>query len=304
MTPVIVTEGLTKVYGRTRAVDDLSLEIPAGQVFGFLGPNGAGKSTTIRLLLALQRPTAGRARMLGLDAWSDSVEIHRRTGYLPGELALYPRLTARQHFEWFGRARGRPRPALVTELVDRFEVVTDRPARELSRGNRQKVGLVLAFMHQPELVVLDEPTTGLDPLMQNRFEQLVHETVGEGRTVFLSSHELGEVQRLADRVAVIRDGRLVATDTVEHLRAAAPKRIEARFSGPVERSAFRGVPGVSVAEWGPDRIALEVTGPIGPVLRQIAEHDPVDVVSRHADLDDLFLEFYRPDSRPEVRDGA
>ncbi len=303
MTVAIEASGLTKTYGATRAVSDLSLRVDPAQVFGFLGPNGAGKTTTIRLLLALQRPTAGSATILGLDAGRESVEIHRRTGYLPGELALYPRLTGRQHIDWFARARGERDLSLASRLSERFEVTLDRPARELSKGNRQKIGLVLAFMHRPELLILDEPTSGLDPLMQNEFEQLVREVVAEGRTVFLSSHELDEVQRLADRVAIIRSGRLVTTDTVDHLRQSAPRRLEARFRGAVDRSLFAGLDGVTVAGCEGARIALQVTGPIGPVLRVIADHDPIDLVSRPADLDELFLDLYRESPSPGSPDA-
>ena len=294
MTAAIEVAGLTKTYGATRAVADLDLRVGEGAVFGFLGPNGAGKTTTIRLLLALQRPSSGRAVVLGLDAQRDSQEIHRRVGYLPGELALYGRMTGAQHIDWFTRARGSRRLRLAGELVDRFGVVVDRPARELSKGNRQKVGLVLAFMHQPELLILDEPTSGLDPLMQREFERLVREVVGEGRTVFLSSHELDEVQRLADRVGIIKAGRMVTTDTVDALRQSAPHKVEAWFRQPVDSQLFAAIDGVSVTACEETRVALEVPkGAIGPVLRVIVDHDPVDVVSRHADLDELFLEYYR-----------
>ena len=214
MTSAIETFGLTKRYGSITAVRDLNLRIGQGQVFGFLGPNGAGKSTTIRMLLALQRPTTGRVTLLGLDARPGSVEVHRRIGYLPGDLELFPRLTGRQHIAWFLGARGAGDDSLAKRLIDRFQVVVDRPVRELSKGNRQKIGLVLAFMHRPELLVLDEPTSGLDPLMRHEFESLLRETADAGRTVFLSSHELDEVQRSADRVGIIREGRLVAEDTV------------------------------------------------------------------------------------------
>ena len=182
MTSAIETFGLTKKYGATTAVADLNLRIEPGQVFGFLGPNGAGKSTTIRMLLALQRPTKGRATLLGLDAAADSVEVHRRIGYLPGDLELFPRLTGHQHIAWFMRARRVGDDSLAKRLIDRFQVVADRPVRELSKGNRQKIGLVIAFMHRPELLILDEPTSGLDPLMQHEFESLLRETADEGRT--------------------------------------------------------------------------------------------------------------------------
>ena len=289
---VIETFGLTKTYGDVHAVTDLSLQVGRGEVFGFLGPNGAGKTTTIRLLLALQRPSRGRATVLGLDAGRDSVEVHRRTGYLPGELALFPRKTGRQLVDWFGRVRGGVEGRVVSDLVERFGVILDRPIRELSKGNRQKLGLVLAFMHRPELLILDEPTSGLDPLMQNEFERLVRETVREGRTVFLSSHELDEVQRLADRVAIIRAGELVTTDTVDGLRRRAPLRVEAQFPVAIDPAAFAGLNGVTLTTRDGSRVTLEVTGKIGPVLARIAALDPFDVVSRHADLDELFLGYY------------
>ncbi len=303
MTPAVEIAGLGKTYGATSALVDLDLEVEPGQCFGYLGPNGAGKTTTIRLLLGLQRPTRGRARVLGLDPQSESVEVHRRIGYLPGDLTLYPRLTGRRHLQWFARARGGVDMSFADELVERFAVVVDRPLRELSTGNRQKIGLVLAFMHRPELLVLDEPTSGLDPLMQDEFERLVRETVAEGRTVFLSSHELDEVQRLADRVAIIKGGRLVATDSVEHLRRSAPQKVEVRFAGRVDPGLFSVIPGVQVTSCRVAQLSLEVTGSIGPVLRAIAEHDPLDVIIRHADLDELFLGFYRQTQEEPSRGG-
>ncbi len=293
MQAAIETLGLTKVYGETRAVSDLGLEVDGGQVFGFLGPNGAGKTTTIRMLLGLQRPTGGRASVFGLDCRADRVEIARRVGYLPGDLELYPRMTGRQHLDWFGRMRDVKDGSPVAELVERFGVELDRPARELSKGNRQKVGLVMALMHRPDLLVLDEPTSGLDPLVQNEFERVIREVVAEGRTVFLSSHELDEVQRLADRVAIIRSGTLVTVDTVEHLRATAPQRVDARFREPVAASRFDGIAGVTVTACDGPSVALQVSGAIAPLLRVIAELDPVDLVIRHADLEELFLDYYR-----------
>jgi ABC-2 type transport system ATP-binding protein len=300
MMSAIETSGLTKRYGATTAVADLTLRIEPGQVFGFLGPNGAGKSTTIRMLLALQRPTRGRAMLLGLDAAADSVEIHRRTGYLPGDLELFPRLTGQQHIAWFMRARGVNDGSLAKQLIDRFQLVADRPVRELSKGSRQKIGLVLAFMHRPELLVLDEPTSGLDPLMQHEFENLLRETADDGRTVFLSSHDLDEVQRVTDRVAIIKKGRLVAEDTVAGLRQAAPQKMEVRFRHAVDLAGLKAVPGVTVTACDSLRVTLEVTGEIAPVLRVIASHDPVDLISRPAGLDELFLGFYRESAEAEV----
>ncbi len=299
MTAAIKTSGLCKNYGPTRAVIDLDLVIEPGQVFAFLGPNGAGKTTTIRMLLALQRPACGRAAVLGLDSSRDSVEIHRRIGYLPGDLTLYPKMTGQQHIGWHARARGLRDLSLAAALAERFDAVLDRPARELSKGNRQKIGLVLAFMSRPELLVLDEPTSGLDPLMRSEFARLAREVVAEGRTVFWSSHELDEVQRLADRVAIIKQGRLLTTETVEGLRESAPQTVHARFTRPVAASLFAGIDGVSVTSCDGTAVQLEVTGAIGPVLRVIAGHDPVDFTCRHAGLDELFLAYYRESAAPE-----
>ena len=299
MTAAIETSRLCKNYGPTRAVIDLDLVVEPGQVFAFLGPNGAGKTTTIRMLLALQRPASGRAAVLGLDCGRDSVEIHRRIGYLSGDLALYPRMTGRQHIAWHASARGLRDLSPAAELAARFDAVLDRPARELSKGNRQKIGLVMAFMSRPELLVLDEPTSGLDPLMRSEFARLAREVVAEGRTVFWSSHELDEVQRLADRVAIIKQGRLVATETVEHLRESAPQTVHARFARPVSPTLFAGIDGVSVSSCDRNAVQFEVTGAIGPLLRMIADHDPVDFTCQHADLDELFLAYYREPATAE-----
>ena len=300
MTTAIETSCLTKRYGSRMAVAGLGLRIESGQVFGFLGPNGAGKTTTIRMLLALQRPTSGRARLLGRDVATDGLEIRRHTGYLPGDLELFPRLTGRQHITWFGRVRGLRDLSRAQQLMDRFEVVADRPVRELSKGNRQKIGLVLAFMHDPELLILDEPTSGLDPLMQREFENLLREAAAEGRTVFLSSHDLDEVQRITDRVAIIKDGQKVAEDTVEGLRRAAPRKLEVTFRHPADPADFGAVSGVTVTGADGPRLTLNVTGEIGPVLTVIASRDPVDLTARPADLDELFLAFYRQPEGEEV----
>jgi ABC-2 type transport system ATP-binding protein len=293
VTAAIETSGLCKSYGRVRAVIDLNLTVEPGQVFAFLGPNGAGKTTTIRMLLALQRPTSGSAAVLGLDSARDSIEIHRRIGYLPGDLALYPRMTGRQHIAWHARARGLRDLSAGEALAERFGAVLDRPARELSKGNKQKIGLILAFMSQPDLLVLDEPTSGLDPLVRSEFGSLAREVAAASQTVFWSSHELDEVQRLADRVAVIKNGRLIATETVERLRASTPETLSARFARPVDPVLFSGLDGVSVTACDGDTIQLEAAGALGPVLQVIAGLDPVDFTARHADLDELFLAYYR-----------
>lgn len=302
MTPAVETVQLTKMFGATRGIEGLDLRVETGETFGFLGPNGAGKTTTIRSLLDLHRPTSGTARVLGLDAHRDALAIHRRVGYIPGELALFGRMTAHDHVAWFARARGLDGSGFALELAERFSLTLDRRVKELSKGNRQKVGIVLAFMHEPELLILDEPTAGLDPLMKDEFERLLRETTESGRTVFLSSHELDEVQRVADRVGIIKEGRLIRTDTVEGLRRHAPTTLELRFRDPVDPGLFR-IDGVRIVSAAGAHLTLGVTGAIGPVLRIVADLDPVDLVSRQADLDELFLDFYR-DATAEVGDDA
>jgi ABC-2 type transport system ATP-binding protein len=303
MTAVVTVDGLTKSFGAHRGVADLHFTVDQGEVFGYLGPNGAGKSTTIRLLLGLYRPTAGAASVLGRDPVRDSVAIHRQIGYLPGELALYPRLTGHQHVEFAAHVRGMHDRTYLSHLIERFNVIPDRPVHTLSKGNRQKIGVVLALMHRPELLILDEPTSGLDPLMQDEFARLIRETVAEGRTVFLSSHDLDEVQRLVDRVAIIKEGRLIVTDTVEGLRRAAPRTMEFRFGARIDPGIFAAIEGVKVLHADDGRIALSLRGAVAPVLRAAAALDPVDVTARRADLDELFLDLYRDDSQ-EVADHA
>lgn len=294
----VSVDGLTRRFGSRRGVTDVSFEVRPGEVFGFLGPNGSGKSTTIRLLLGMYHADSGTMSVLGHDPARDAVAVHRRVGYLPGELTLYPRLTGAQHLAALARARGQVDRALRDDLVERFDVELDRPVHTLSKGNRQKIGLVLAFMHRPELLILDEPTSGLDPLLQDEFGRLVRETIADGRTIFLSSHELDEVQRLVDQVAIIRDGRIVVTDTIEGLRRTAPRTIVFRFDGEVDATRFDGIAGIEITDTQPRSVALSVSGPIAPVLRIAADLDAVDVTARPADLDELFLRYYR-DGRQE-----
>lgn len=289
----IATESLTKSYGRVRGVVDLTLSVPPGTIFGFLGPNGAGKTTTIRILLDFLRPTSGRARVLGLDSRRDSVEIHRRTGYLPGDPALYERVTGRELLEWLGRLRGGVDPAFFAELVERFGVDPDRPIRQLSRGNRQKIAVVQAFMHRPELLVLDEPTSGLDPLVQHEFQQLCREVAAGGATVFLSSHVLDEVQHLCDHVAIIRTGRLVANESVDSLRERAVRDVTIHFGGPFDAGCFAALPGArSVAAHG-SVLQLQYSGIVDPLVKLAGRYDVVDLVIAPADLDALFLQYYQ-----------
>jgi ABC-2 type transport system ATP-binding protein len=293
---VIATKALTRRFGRHRGVFDLNLTVNRGEVFGFLGPNGAGKSSTIRLLLGLYRPSSGHAAVFGMDSSRDSVQIHRRVGYLPGELALFPRLTGRDILHLVASIRGHRDHRYRDELVDRFGAELDRPVRTLSKGNVQKLGVVLAFAHRPELLILDEPSSGLDPLMQDEFGRLVSETARDGRTVFLSSHDLDEVERLADRLAIVKDGRVVVTDTIEHLRASAPKTVEFHFANPIDPAYFDGLVGVQVLSADTTAVRFSVVGPIVPLLRVAVGFDPIDMTARPADLEELFLTYYRTDA--------
>jgi ABC-2 type transport system ATP-binding protein len=297
----IETSALSKTYrGGVRALIGLDLRVERGEVFGFLGPNGAGKSTTIRLLLDLIRPTSGRAVLLGRDSRADGVEVRRHVGYLPGDLRLYDRLTGRRQLDSLARLRGGVEQVLRDALVERFGVPLDRPIRELSKGNRQKLGLVQAFMHRPELLVLDEPTGGLDPILQEEFRTLLRETVAEGRSVFLSSHSLDEVQHIADRIGVIRAGRLVDVDRVESLRERALRHVRIVFAAPVDPRPFAALQGVHVQQ--ADGNVLLLSAPetaMDGIVKTAARYELVDLVSSPADLEEIFLELYR-----EAGDGG
>jgi ABC-2 type transport system ATP-binding protein len=302
MPPVIQTERLTKSYGAHRGIVDVDLEVKEGEVFGFLGPNGAGKTTTIRVLLDLIRPTSGRALVFGVPSTDDPVGIHRRIGYLPGEFGLYDKLTGGETIEYFANLRGNVDPAYVRTLVERLDLDPSRRFREYSKGNKQKVGLVVALQHRPELLILDEPTSGLDPLMQQVFFDLVREARGEGRTVFLSSHVISEVDRTCDRVAIIREGRLVRVGALDALRDLNHHDVVLRFATAVPTAAFEALPGVSrlVAEDG--TVRMRVTGAIGPVIREASRHELLDVESHEPSLEETFLAAYGKEA-VDVRAG-
>jgi ABC-2 type transport system ATP-binding protein len=290
---VIVTAGLSKDYGSGRGLFGLDLEIAQGEVFGFLGPNGSGKSTTMRLLLDLIRPSSGSARVLGLDTRRDSLEIRRRVGFLPGDLALYPKLTGRVVLDYFAKLRGGIHANEREALVDRFEAELDRPVHQLSTGNRQKLGLIQAFMHRPELLILDEPIAGLDPLVQQSFHALLGEVSSEGRTVFLSSHTLSEVERVTHRVAILRRGRLVVVDSLENLRNVAVQRLEIEFGEPVDGDEFRTLPGVKDVQVVGNTVTVGFEGSADAVVRAAAAHEVRAVRPREDDLEDIFLRYYR-----------
>ncbi len=295
MTDVIEIEQLTKSYGTNRGIIDLDLSVEQGETFGFLGPNGAGKTTTIRTMLDLIRPTSGHARVFGVESSADPVAIHRRIGYIPGEFALYDRLTGGQTLEYFANLRGGVDRAYQRSLVERFELDPSRRFREYSKGNKQKVGVIIALQHRPELLVLDEPTSGLDPLVQQTFFTVLREAVANGATVFLSSHILSEVEKSCDRVAIIREGRLAKIDTVEGLRDLAHHQVELRFAGPVPAAAFEALPGVSDLVSDDHVLRMRVAGAITPVVRAAAGYELVDFISREPSLEETFLAQYGRD---------
>jgi ABC-2 type transport system ATP-binding protein len=292
MPAVIRTEKLTKSYGSNRGIIDVDLEVQAGEVFGFLGPNGAGKTTTIRTLLDHIRPTSGRAFVFDIETTADPVSIHRRLGYVPGEFALYDRLTGGQTAEYFGNLRGGVDRAYQASLIERFDLDPSRRFNQYSKGNKQKVGVIIALQHRPELLILDEPTAGLDPLGQQTFFVTLREAVGDGATVFLSSHILSEVEKSADRVAIIREGRIVRIGTVDALRDLAHHQVELRFAGDVPAAEFAALPGVSEVEVDDHVLRMRVAGAITPVVQAAARHELLDFVSREPSLEETFLAQY------------
>jgi ABC-2 type transport system ATP-binding protein len=294
-TAAIETFGLSKTYGnKVRALVGLDLRVERGEVFGYLGPNGAGKSTTIRLLLGLIRPTEGRAALLGLDAAREGVAARRRVGYLPGDLRLADRLTGREQLESLARLRGSVDATYRDELCERLGAVLDRPIRQLSKGNRQKLGIVQAFMDRPDLAVLDEPTAGLDPLLQAEVRTLLRETASSGSAVFLSSHSLDEVQHAADRVGIIRSGRLVDVDSVDNLRERSLRHVSVTFSMPIDPAPLARLDGVRVvrSEGSTLRLSVPETA-MDALVKALASHTVRDLVSEPADLEEIFLELYR-----------
>jgi ABC-2 type transport system ATP-binding protein len=291
--PVIRTEGLSMTFGRTRALVDLDLEVRAGEVFGYLGPNGAGKTTTLRLLMGMLRPTAGRGEVLGRDVWRESVAVRRVVGYLPGEPTLYPRLTGRQHVDYFLALRGQEDDKPARALAERLDLDMGRPARTLSKGNRQKLAVVLALMSAPPVLVFDEPTSGLDPLVQREFQAMLREHTAGGGCVLLSSHVLAEVDRVADRIGVLRAGRLVAVERIDEMRAKSLHHVSARFGDDVSAAEFAGLPGVH--DLVVDGRSMSCSAPqtaLDALLKQIARHPIVDLGCAEAELEETFLAYY------------
>ena len=293
MAAVIETDRLSKRYGAGRGIEDVSLTVRRGEVFGFLGPNGAGKTTTIRTLLGLMHPTSGAARIFGLDSRRDSRAIRARLGNVPGDFSYDERLTGRAALEAFAALRGMPGLGRAGILAERFEADLSAHLGTLSRGNRQKIGLIQALFHSPELLVLDEPTTGLDPLMQEEFLALVAEERERGATVFLSSHDLDEVQRVCDRVGMIRDGRLIAVEDVAAMRERAYRVVTLEFAAPVDASEFARLPGVADLEHDGARVSFRVHAGLDAVVKAAARHEIEDLEVSRPTLEELFLTYYR-----------
>ncbi len=297
----ISTEGLTKRFGSVTALNDLSLEVGHGEVMGCLGPNGAGKTTTIRLLLGLLRPSAGRAAVFGLDAQRRTVEAHRRLAFVPGEASLWPRLTGEETLHVLGQVQGRVDTAYRDELVQRFELDPTMKVRAYSKGNRQKVVLIAALMTRADLLILDEPTSGLDPLMEQVFRDCIHEAKERGQSVFLSSHILSEVEALCDRVAILREGRLVELGTLDEMRHLSALSVDATFAG--TPPDLTGVPGVSDVHSQGHGLHLELRGPVAPLVRALAGTDVTTLLSREPSLEELFLSRYSDTSPDTGGDG-
>lgn len=292
MGAVIKTENLTKTYGRSRGIRDVDLSVEEGEVFGFLGPNGAGKTTTIRVLLDFLHPTSGRAEVFGLDTVKDSVRIRANVGNLPGEFALEDRLTGEQLLRFFARLRGVKDLGYAYELAERLGADLSRPMRRLSRGNKQKIGLVQAMFHRPPLLILDEPTGGLDPLVQEEFLKIVRELRGEGRTVFFSSHVLSEVERVCDRVGIIRDGELVDVEPTDALINKSFRHVRLVFDEPVDPRPFRALEGVrSFRAEGPE-LSFTLYGDLDRMVKLAARHTLVNMEYERPSLEEIFLAYY------------
>jgi ABC-2 type transport system ATP-binding protein len=288
----IKTEQLTKSYGKNRGIRDVDLEVEEGEVFGFLGPNGAGKTTTIRTLLGFMRPTGGRAEVFGLDTQRESVEVRARVGNLPGEFALENRTTGEDLLKFFARLRGVGSLGYARELAERFGADLHRPMRRLSRGNKQKIGLIQAMFHRPPLLILDEPTGGLDPLVQEEFLDVVEETKAEGRTVFFSSHVLSEVERVSDRVGIIRSGELVAVEPTHTLVDKAFRHVTLTFDGPVDARPFDALPGVEGLKVDGPRLSFTLHSEPDAMVRLAAQHRLVGMEYERPSLEETFLTYY------------
>ncbi len=297
MEPTLRASGLGKNYGDLAALADLNLSVSAGEVFGFLGPNGAGKTTAIRLLMNEIRATSGTASILGLDVHRDSVALRHRIGYLPSELELYPNMTGADLIHFFANLRGGVDARYVEQLAERLNAQMAKKIGDLSSGNRQKIGIIQAFMNKPEFVILDEPSAGLDPLVQREVQGLIRETADAGGTVFLSSHTLSEVQRVADRVGIIRSGKLIALETIASLRGKGIRKIELELASEPQESVFEGITGIRSLLIERNRVFISYEGTMEKLLSAVmGKCDLLDISTNEADLEEVFLTYYHDES--------
>ena len=309
MAAIIEVNKLTKSYGGKRGIADVSFEVGEGEVFGFLGPNGAGKTTTIRILMALLHADSGTSRIAGMDSWDRSIEIKRLVGYVPGEPALDPNLTGGQILEYFANLRGGVDKAYLKALINRLDLDTSRKFRQYSSGNKRKVVLIQAFMHKPRVLILDEPTNGLDPLNQQEFDAMVREVRNEGRTVFLSSHILSEVEKTCTRVGIIREGRIVRLGGIADVKAIKRYEITITFADVVPLDAFKSLEGVSEVEQlnNGHSVRVAITGAADAVVKAAARFPVVSLTSYEPSLEDIFLKYYEGDGQADgaaVREAA
>lgn len=285
--------GLTKTYGSFRGVEDINLELQPGEVFGFLGPNGAGKSTVIRTILNFIRPSSGSATLFGMDSVSESVAIKNNVGYLAGDIALYETMNGKEILTFLSKLGKKTDWHYVDELVERLDATLDRPIRTLSKGNVQKIGLIQAFMHKPDLLILDEPTSGLDPLMKQVFYDMVLDMKQAGKTIFISSHDLTEVQKICDRAAFIRGGKLLGVEEVKNAHALNVRRFQATFNTPPTLTDFAKITSIKDAVVHGNKLTVTVTGSISDFITELAKHKPIDLDEQETSLEDLFMHYYK-----------
>lgn len=290
--PIIEARGLTKFYGKNRGIIDLDFDVSEGEVFGYLGPNGAGKTTTIRTLLDLIRPTEGEAKIFGKNVREEGEEIRKDIGYLPGELALFGDMTGEETLRYLGNVKGGVDWDYVRELADRLEADLSQKVTDLSSGNKQKLGLIQAFMRKPRLLILDEPTNGLDPLMQQEFFRLIEEARKNGQTVFASSHILPVVERICDRVAIIRKGELVAVEEIDDLKKGMLRSIEIQFAERPPEEQFKQLPGVEEVNFEDSRLRCKVVGRLDDLIKEAAGYEVINVISHEPNLEEIFLKYY------------
>jgi len=292
---VISTRNLTKFYRKEPGVLDLNMDVLEGEVFGYLGPNGAGKTTTIRLFLDFIRPSSGTVELFGMDSHADGLRIRKKIGYLPGELSIYSHLTGREFLGYMASFRGGADWEFIGELASRLKSDLSKRMGSMSHGNKQKIGLIQAFMHKPELLILDEPTMGLDPLVQQEFYKMVREVKKEGKTVFLSSHIMPEVERICDRVGIIRKGKMVAVENIFDLKEMRLRHLEIHFAEDVAWESFEDVPGISDVQVHGRILECSVSGSMDPLIKRISNYDVLNVVSHEPSLEEVFLTYYSGD---------